>query len=182
MANIELPIRFKNIIDKNQQLDGLLKSTLHVYGEILLENKLYFFPEFTDHGVKHIENVLIASDNLITDDTYENILTDKDLVFYTLSVILHDIGMHINLDGFNTLIEGDYDSVKVEQFDTLNWKELWEDFLNEAKKFSGKQLKNIFGNENLTIRIPQLNNPGEITENDKKLKKVIYFINKNVNI
>jgi molecular chaperone HtpG len=169
MANIILPERFKKILEKNQELDGIVKTTLATFGEILEENKLYFFNEYTNHGIKHIQDVLASSDNLITDETFSNILSDKDVASYILSVILHDIGMHIDLEGFKCLIHGEYDDIQIQELDSLKWSELWEDFINEARKFSGKQLKSIFGSENTIIRIPPFSNPGDITENDKKL-------------
>lgn len=169
MANIILPERFKNILEKNQYLDGVIKTTLSTFGEILEENKLYFFNEYTNHGIKHIQDVLASSDNLITDDTFLNILTEKDIASYVLSVILHDIGMHLDLEGFKCLLTGEYDDIHIKDLDSLKWSELWEDFINEARKFSGKQLKSIFGSHETIIRVPPFSTPGEITENDKKL-------------
>lgn len=169
MANILLPTRFKDKLDKNQELDGIVKIALSSFGDILEENKLYFFSEYTNHGIKHIQDVLFSSDNLITDETYLYVLTDKDIGYYILSVILHDIGMHIDLEGFKSLINGDFDDVQVEEFDNLTWKELWEDFLSEARKFSGEQLNDIFGDQNTVIRMPPFFTPGDINENDKKL-------------
>lgn len=169
MATIILPRRFKNVLEKNEELDGIIKTTLATFGEILKESKLYFFNEYTNHGIKHIQDVLASSDNLITDETFSNILSDKDIASYILSVILHDIGMHIDLEGFKCLINGEYDDIQIKELDSLKWSELWEDFINEARKFSGKQLKSIFGSEDTIIRIPPFSKPGDITENDKKL-------------
>ena len=169
MANISLPQRFITKLQDNQEIDGIIKTTLFSFGEILEENKLFFFYEYTDHGIKHIEQVLRASDTLITDDTYSNVLTNEDIGYYILSVILHDIGMHIDLNGFNCLIDGDYDDIRINELDNFTWSDLWLDFLNEVKKFSGKQLKSIFGKDDVIVRNPPLNNSGDITENDKKL-------------
>jgi molecular chaperone HtpG len=169
MANILLPEKFKLLLEKNQELDGIIKTTLATFGEILEENKLYFFNEYTNHGIKHIKDVLASSEGLITDETFYNILSDRDIASYILSVILHDIGMHIDLEGFKCLINGEYDEIQIMELDPLKWSELWEDFTNEARKFSGKQLKSIFGCEETIIRIPPFSKPGDITENDKKL-------------
>jgi len=169
MANILIPERFKNKLELNQGLDGIVKSTLYSFGDLFEESKLFFFNEYTNHGIKHIQDVLYATDNLITDNTLTDVLSDKDIGFYILSVILHDIGMHIDLDGFDVLLNGKYDDIKINEFDKLTWKELWEDFLNESHKFSGSQLKGIFGDESTIVRTPPLSKHGEITENDKKL-------------
>ena len=38
MANIILPERFKNKLELNQELDGIVKLTLSAFGDILEEN------------------------------------------------------------------------------------------------------------------------------------------------
>jgi molecular chaperone HtpG len=169
MANIILPERFKLKLEQEQSLEGIVKKTLFEFGEILAENKLFFFGEYTDHGIKHIENVIASSDKLITDETFHKTLTAYDAAHYLLAVILHDVGMHINLDGFELLLEGEFNADMVTWFDKLTWSELWLEFINEAKRFSGKQLKAIFGDEAAVVRIPPLSKRGEINENDKRL-------------
>lgn len=169
MANVTLPKGFKEKLIKNNEIDGIITTTLSTFGEILEEKSMFFFSEYTDHGIKHIEQVLVASDNLITDDTFSNILGYKDIGYYILAVILHDIGMHIDFEGFKCLISGKYDDIRFEELDSSTWSELWEDFLNEARKFSGKQLTDLFGRDDVIIRRPPLQNIGEISEDDKKL-------------
>ncbi|WP_295799873.1 ATP-binding protein [Mucilaginibacter sp.] len=177
MANIKIPARFEKKLNENQYLEGIVKSTLSAFGDILRDNKLYFFEEYTDHGISHIENVMASSDNLIVDKTFDEVLNSKDIGFYLLSVILHDIGMHLNLDGFNVLLGGQFDSVIVNEIDKVTWKDSWNDFLSEAKKYSGKQLKSVFGDENIVIRDPPLSQPGNINNNDKIL--IGEFLRKN---
>ena len=168
MANIRLTDRFKIILEKDQEIDGIVKSTLAKFGDILKKNDLYFFKGYTDHGIEHIEKVIASSENLITNSTFDN-LSPCDIGYYLLAVILHDLGMHIGLEGFKCLIEGEYDSIRIKELDPLSWRDLWEDYLKEAKKFNGKQLKSIFGNENTIIKIPNLSLPNSITEEDKML-------------
>jgi len=168
MAQIKIPCKFASILQKNQFLDGIVKITSSHFGEILEQNKLYFFDEYTNHGILHIESVLDSSANLIKSETY-SLITATDVAHYILAVILHDLGMHIDFEGFNFLLEGGFETVRNKEIDTLSWKELWDSFLVEVKRFSGKQIKAIFGDENLTVSIPKLNNKGQLTENDKKL-------------
>jgi molecular chaperone HtpG len=169
MINIILPTRFEHLLKINQWLDGIVKKTLADFGEILADNKLYFFGEYTDHGIKHIESVLASSDSIITEATFNESLTVNDVAYYILAVILHDIGMHINMDGFELLINGEFDRVRIPKFDTKTWKQLWEEFVDHSKKLNGKQLKAIFGDENTIVRSPPFLKRGEINENDKKL-------------
>ena len=169
MANIRLPANFQRRLNEDQSLDGTIKTCLSRFGDIYKENKLYFFPEYTDHGLEHVEKVIAAADILITKHTFENILKSNDLGYYILAVLLHDLGMHINIDGFNCLLRGELDSSRVTELDKKNWSELWTDFLNEARRFNGKTLKAIFGNENLVIRIPPLDHPDLMNGYDEKL-------------
>jgi len=169
MGNIKLPKKFKLILEANQALNGTVNSTLGTFSDILNNKTPYFFAEYTDHGIEHIENILFSSENLVTETTFNGLLSEKDIGFYVLAVILHDIGMHLTLDSFNQLIEGAFDDVIVKEFDTQTWKDLWSGFLNDAKKFNGKKLKSVFGDENYILTIPTLDQPGEISDNDKKL-------------
>jgi len=169
MANIVLPERFEILLLKNQKLDGIVKTVLYEYGDILTENKLFFFEEYTDHGVKHIENVIFGADKLIPNTTFENILEVKDLGFFLLAVILHDIGMHITFDGFSVLLSGDHDDILIESFDSKTWQVLWKEYLSEAKRFNGKQLVSIFGDEEVIIQNPMTLSKGELTGNHRKL-------------
>ena len=51
MTNIKLPLRFETKLSENQFLDGVIKLTLSQFGDIYKDNKLYFFEEYTDHGI-----------------------------------------------------------------------------------------------------------------------------------
>ncbi|WP_100611604.1 HD domain-containing protein [Confluentibacter lentus] len=169
MANIKLPKKFKQLLKKNQKIDGIVKQTLFDFGEILTENRLYFFDEYTDHGIKHVENIMFGTDKLITNNTYENVLQTEDIMFYVLAVLLHDIGMHITYEGFKILLNGGHDDILISDFDNITWSNLWLEYLAEAKRFSGKQLLSIFGDEEAIIRNPMDFNKGELNGNDRKL-------------
>lgn len=169
MIKIKLPREFQNKLSNSQEWEGIVLNAVSLIGEILNDNKLFFFEEYTDHGVRHVECVLESTLNLIPANTLEKILSEKDIAIYVLSVLLHDIAMHISLDGFNLLLSGAYDNVRVKEFDNNTWTQLWDEYINEAKKFNGKQLQSIFGSQNVIIRNPPLLNSGEISGNDKKL-------------
>jgi len=167
MTLIKLPIRFKEKIAGDQKLEGIVNSVLADFGEILNDNKLYFFEEYTDHGKSHIENVLSASDHLIVSGSYD-MLTSKDISYYVLSVILHDIGMHIRPEGFANMIDGCFEGIR-DEIDNLSWKELWLEYLSEARRFSDKQLTAIFGSEELQFSIPDLHDFDALNGYHRKL-------------
>lgn len=169
MANIKIPKRFQSLLEKDQNLDSIVKEVLSDFGEILKENRLYFFEEYTDHGIEHVEKVIFGANNLITDETFEEILNPKDICFFILGVVLHDIGMHISFEGFKLLINGAHDDIRIRQFDSNTWEELWLEYLSEAKRFSGKQLISIFGSDEITIRNCMSLDKDCLTGEDKKL-------------
>jgi len=169
MIKVNLPRRFEEKLRDIQELEGIVISTIAEYGDILTDNKLYFFEEYTDHGVKHIESILESTSNLVTENTLKRVLSGKDIACFILSTVLHDIAMHITLDGFNQLLNGQFDDTRTKELDKYTWRQLWDDYLNEAKKFSGKQLTSVFGDQHLIIREPPLQSRGEINANDRKL-------------
>lgn len=166
---LQIPPKFKEKLSKAPLLDGQITSTVAVFSGIYADNKLYFFPEYTNHGLEHINSVLRAAEEIIDDHTIDKILTSQDIAVLILSIILHDLGMQLSFDTFKSLIEGKNDDSKIDVLDEKTWIQLWDEYLDEAKKFSGKQLRNIFGTEFHTFRKPNLDDKLNITEGDKLL-------------
>ncbi len=166
---LQIPPKFKEKLSKVPLLDGQITSTVAVFSGIYADNKLYFFLEYTNHGLEHINSVLHAAEEIIDDHTIDKILTPQDIAVLILSIILHDLGMQLSFDTFKSLIEGRNDDIKVDVLDEKTWSQLWGEYLDEAKKFSGKQLRNIFGTEFHTFRKPNLDDKLNITEGDKLL-------------
>ncbi len=168
---MKIPFGLKNILEKNQRLDGIITQTVAQYDQILRENNLYFFEEYTDHGIKHIESVLATSIKLIDENTIKKLLNDdaNSIAVYILSVILHDIGMHIRPEGFYSLIKGDFDDIRIYELDKKTWRELWNEYVEEAKRFSDIDKKNIIGNLNWEFREPEIDKKDKLTGEDKKL-------------
>lgn len=165
---MKLPKKFEAIISKNQNYYSIVLDIITSFEPIFKDNKLYFFEEYTDHGINHIEKVLESAEFIITDESFEKI-TSNEILILILSIILHDIGMHIELSTFNSMLKGDYDSTRIEILDDKTWNELWNDYLNEVKRFSSIQKRNIFGDENVHFKLPDLTNKDNLTGHDKKL-------------
>ena len=130
---IKLPPSKRAFIDATySSVTGILKSSPE------------FFPEYTDHGIEHIELTLDTACNLMTDKA-RKLLTEDDWVVLTTAVILHDFGMHLTRDGFKTLISAQRPWGPIQPFDTQSWGELWDDFFAEARRYDDRKLKSIFG-------------------------------------
>jgi molecular chaperone HtpG len=114
-------------------------STISDFGDVI-STTLPFFPEYTDHGPRHIADVLRTIDGIIPDESLPYI-SPVDAGVLIVAVLLHDVGMHLTEDGFRSLI----DSSDVPcALDVEGWPALWERFLQEATRFSGKQLISLF--------------------------------------
>lgn len=122
--------------------------------QILRDNKMPFFPAYTDHGYAHIEAVLDASEQLIPPSVWtDGLLEPADAAVLIGATYLHDLGMHLRENGFLELISPSTRYEPLPWFDLdqngspadRGWSELWEVYLKEARHFTKSQLDRILG-------------------------------------
>ncbi len=166
MAKIEFPKPLKALMEESD-LQGPIRSLADRAGEILADNKLPFFPDYTDHGTDHINAVLKSQVELIPKHVWENskrdsdprLLCDSDAAVIIGATLLHDIAMHLRPDGFLELIGPESRFHPLSWFKESHeghsadgpWHELWEDFQREARRFSDRQMSNIIGEESARV-------------------------------
>ncbi|MHB8208669.1 HD domain-containing protein [Mucilaginibacter sp.] len=150
-------------LDKINSDKHLTKAVLDIDSkieEIIKTQSPVFFPQYTDHGISHFIDTLKMALHLIDLEEIEkskgqtpviNYLPGLDIAVLTCAILFHDIGMHIHFKGFKQLINGFFDDVRVAFFDEFTWKQEWENFMIEAKRFSGRERINIFGDEQVII-------------------------------
>jgi hypothetical protein len=63
---IIIPSKFKEKLQLNPELSGVIDSTIYEFNFWFNDNKLEFFPEYTDHGINHINEVLNSSESIIS--------------------------------------------------------------------------------------------------------------------
>ena len=143
---IILPQWSRDILARNSALEGAVLFTLSQFQPWIRSSGMPFFPGFTDHSDRHLNEVLATATSLITDDARAH-LTPTDVAVLVLSVLLHDSGMHLTEDGFRDLIRPDVQHPRVIGFGDRPWAELWTEFLSEASRFDGRTLRRIFGND-----------------------------------
>lgn len=163
---LKIPTKFKKILEKNENLFGIVMKTSADISDLVKNSEFEFFPDYTDHRLEHLNRVLETCEFLIDDESY-NLLTPEDITVLVMSVLLHDIGMHITHEGLLSLIDGDLKSQKVTEFDSLNWDESWDLFLREAKRLNEKELRNLYGSNNPVKEPPK--DKDLLTRNDNKL-------------
>ena len=142
---IELPKKLAKIIEKSTEYGNLINA-IKVVSPIYADNRMFFFEEFTNHGVDHINEVLNSSEDIIAQNSLK-IFTPNGVLVYVCAVLLHDIGMQLSLEGFKKLINGSLDDSIIKEFDSKTWKAEWEDFLLKSRKYDEKTIINIFGSD-----------------------------------
>jgi len=166
---MNIPPKFDKILKNNQAFDAMVKDIITDFEPILKDNKLFFFEEYTEHGIEHIEMVLKTAEFLIPDESFEYI-KPEEIAIFILAVVFHDIGMHTYFSTFKAMLDGKYNDVRVDVFDNgKTWQKLWDDYLLEARHWNSKQLNDIFGNPNEIAKEPDLSDKDKLTEADKKL-------------
>ncbi len=164
---ISIPERINDLLNKSQSHSGFTLGSLANFSTWIEDNSTVFFPDYTDHGPTHLNEVLASADSLISDSSWKH-LTPDDASALVISVLLHDCSMHLSEDGFYSLIEGQYEPIQSRylQNDPL-WENLWQDYLAEAKRFSANQLTKIFGDTQPVRNIPP--SPLDLTKRDRLL-------------
>ncbi|MDT5268658.1 MAG: molecular chaperone HtpG [Acidobacteriota bacterium] len=155
----------QEILQRNDLLNGSTHYALGVISPWFEDNKLVFFPEYTDHGIRHIQEVFDTTEALIPKGGWE-ILTPEDVATLILAIILHDCAMHISEDGFITLLSDD-SKPRNELFSDKPWRQLWDEFMSEARRFDERKLKALF-DEVEPIHLPNLD-PLKMTKKDRLL-------------
>lgn len=164
MNKIEFPARLETLL-KGSPLLAPIRAYADRASEILADNKLPFFPDYTDHGTDHINQVMESEIDLVpeavwnesTKDSRPRLLCDVDAAVIIGATLLHDIAMHLRPTGFLELVEKEtrfqplpwfIDNQEGHKADRP-WYDLWLDFQREARRFSDRDLGNIIGLESV---------------------------------
>lgn len=138
------------------RLDALLEGSaktqtltlLDAVAVILSDNKLPFFPAFTDHGLAHLEGVLDVAENLVPEDVWaSNSLRPADAAALISAALLHDLAMHLREDGFVALMRdvGRQPLPWLAERREPTWAAGWLSFQREARNMGRTQLERILG-------------------------------------
>lgn len=107
----------------------------------------YYFEEYTDHGIRHVNTVLDYADKLIPQDSFEE-LTESDIDTLVLGICLHDLGMFIKESGLKYLLAPDSEFTADENTNRqVTWKSLWDNHISRVKHSSYNELEDIFGDK-----------------------------------
>lgn len=107
--------------------------------------RLFFFPEYTNHDIEHLGGVLRAADKLIT-DVSRDLLTPEDATISVMSNLLHDCAMHLTSDGLIQMIQNDEPPL-VPDLDKKTWTAEFDSFYAEAQRWDERKLHRILGDQ-----------------------------------
>lgn len=105
-----------------------------------------FFPDYTIHGVDHVNVVLDLADHLIPDETMA-CLRPKEAAILVAAIIIHDIGMFIKEDGLAHTLTGAHAENLVKGLDTQSWHGAWAAYCKQIKRCTDRELLRVFGDK-----------------------------------
>jgi len=148
MIEINLPQRFKvKLESEEKKYYAIILDILTNFENILNDSSLEFFPEYNNHGIIHLNNIFKIQDELITNESFV-LLTVDDITTLIIATLSHDIGMHLNYEGFQTLINSDLEFSE-------KWNKKWIEFFQLSKKYNESKLNNLFGDSEPIIDLPK---------------------------
>lgn len=141
---IVIPPKIEELLSHDRVLSAAARLSFAEFEPWIEASGTPFFPEYTNHGIQHITDVLATASSLVRDDA-RAVLTASDAAMLCIAGVLHDSATHLTEDGFLSLIT-DPSRPRVAKDDIL-WNELWSDFLSEASRFDGRKLTALFGSD-----------------------------------
>lgn len=152
---LTIPERLKSLLEKDSAFHGFVVSSFSNLTPWIADNKTPFFPEYTDHGFTHLNEVLLTADSLITDESW-SCLSPQDAAAIIISVLLHDCAMHLSEEGFYSIVRGDWlGGISKYIGEEVAWPAVWAGFMGEAKRFDAKKLNQLFGDDKPVRDIPE---------------------------
>lgn len=155
---MRIPPKFATYLSKDKSLEAAVFGSIDELEPWIVAGgkRPTFFPDYTDHSIQHIEEVLNAAADLIRVEAWRAI-TPGDVAVLISAVILHDSAMHLTREGFESLVQPTAKPCVVSDFRDPPWPTLWSGFIAEAKRFDQITLVNLFGDA-LPAPIPDVDN------------------------
>ena len=104
MTKFVLPTIFQERLSQSPELAAAVTKNFERFEPWIEQSGMPFFPAFTDHSPRHINDVLITAASLISDESYKQ-LSPEDIAVLCIAALLHDCGMHLTQTGFRALIK-----------------------------------------------------------------------------
>lgn len=143
MRSIDIPKFYTDkLADKEEAL--LVQQYLSTFDDWYYLNDTVFFREYTDHGPKHIKEVLSTAEQLLTDESKEQ-FSPADSALLICSTLLHDFAMHLQAESFVFLATSERSPIGANDFGDKSWARLWKDYVSEMHRLTDNSRMNLFG-------------------------------------
>ncbi|MBF0462845.1 MAG: hypothetical protein HQL87_15830 [Magnetococcales bacterium] len=163
---MELPDFIRECLHKAPAMFGHVQASIATFQPILDRNEMPFFTDYTEHGMRHNEDIIKTSLDLMTKEA-KGIFSPADATILVLSVLLHDCAMHISVDGFLSLKKDNSRWKPLKYFNDKPWDTLWDEFMANAMRYDGRTLISLFGDTEPVARPPD--NPQNMTKKHRLL-------------
>ncbi|HEY0021348.1 MAG TPA: hypothetical protein VGB24_00500 [Longimicrobium sp.] len=143
---MRLPKRLSSRLSIDKGLEAKVYATIEEFEPWISSGgqRPTFFPDYTDHSIRHIEEVLETGSDLIRAEAWKS-FTPADAAILVVAALLHDSALHLTKEGFEALVRPGSRWLPLQGFSDKPWSELWAGFCSEAQRFSPQQLSTIFG-------------------------------------
>lgn len=169
---LSYPPSFEALFAADRTLRSGVDSLANVFDTWLQSSHVPFFPDYTDHGIQHLNEVLATADQLIPPASRQ-VFTPADAAVLTASVLFHDAALHLSEAGFHDIILGEASKQQIEGFGDKPWPVLWEQFLFSAKRWDERRLRDVLGESADGAICSQVRDPfddyNNLTLTDRKL-------------
>jgi molecular chaperone HtpG len=116
---------------------------------ILTDNKLPFFPDYTDHGIVHVRKVIDSQLQLLHAQAIEAEFNPVTAAALIAAAYLHDLAMHIREDGFHALVTGLCPHAPVKTWPSEGgataWPLLWSEYKRSLKWLNDRDVRRLVG-------------------------------------
>lgn len=173
MPEIIIPERLMERLGKDTKKQASVTNLQSKVQEIISESP-YFFPDYTDHGIDHINEVLIMADQLIAEDTYsakngaQYLLDPNSVAFLICAILLHDLGMFLKTDGVKMLVAGECSSHRIDGLDVNDWRTCWSEYVTKTRRMKDNEMDHLFGHS-VSISDECVLKGSSTTEDDRRI-------------
>ena len=172
MPDIKLPPFLEQKLAQDRSHRRVVDDLIDQFAAWFSDSKMPFFPDYTDHGIEHLEGVLATACALIPEAS-ESLFTPADAAILTMAVLFHDCAMHISEAGFYELIFGAAEKNYVEPFDCVTWRAIWDSFYFSARRWDDAKLIGVFGADDNGLPRAHVRDPfscwNNLSEADRRL-------------
>jgi molecular chaperone HtpG len=162
LSHITLPHPLASQLANSPDLLAAVTQALVDFAPVLRQGHLIFFPDYTDHGELHVQEVLNTATSLIRPEALP-LMTSADAAVLIVATLLHDLALALTPDAFLTLLAEALPASPSLRRNTYTWAGRWDSFCGDASRFSARKNIEIWGNPE-PVPPPRLSSPASWTQ------------------